>query len=77
MHTKKAIKDTSLYCRSKRLQCYHYVQNFFDQSIKNNIKTYENIKEIATGQGDDDWTGFLLDYPYLKENYRVEHIRFK
>ena len=26
---------------------------FFDQSIYNNIKTCENIREITTGQGDD------------------------
>ena len=26
---------------------------FFDQSIKNNIKTYKNISNITTGQGDD------------------------
>ena len=27
--------------------------NFFDQSIKNNKVTYENIGKIATGQRDD------------------------
>ena len=27
--------------------------NFFDQPIKNDIKTYENIRKITTGQGDD------------------------
>ena len=25
----------------------------FDQPINNNTKTYENIRKIATGQGDD------------------------
>ena len=28
-------------------------ENFFDQPIKNNKVTYENIRKIATGQGDD------------------------
>ena len=28
-------------------------ENFFDQPIKKNKVTYENIKKIATGQGDD------------------------
>ena len=32
-------------------------ENFFDQPIKNNKVTYENIKKIATGQGDDNTTG--------------------
>ena len=40
-------------------------ENFFDQSIKDNKVTYENIRKIATGQGDDYTTGCLLDYPYL------------
>ena len=36
-------------------------RNFFDQPIKNDIKTYENIRKIATGQGDDYTTDCLLD----------------
>ena len=28
-------------------------ENFFDQPIKNNKVIYENIRKIATGQGDD------------------------
>ena len=28
-------------------------ENFFDQPVKNNKVTYENIRKIATGQGDD------------------------
>ena len=38
-------------------------RNFFDQPI--------NIRRIATGQGDDYTTGSLLDYSYLKENYKM------
>ena len=43
-------------------------RNFFDQPIKNDLKTYNNIRKIATGQGDDYTTGCLLYYPYFK-NY--------
>ena len=46
-------------------------KNVFDKSIKNDFKTYENIKKIATGRGDDYTTGCLLDYPYFKENYKM------
>ena len=28
-------------------------RNVFDQQIKNDIKTYENIQKITTSQGDD------------------------
>ena len=37
-------------------------KNFFDQLINNMIKTYENIRKITIGQGDDYATGCLLDY---------------
>ena len=46
-------------------------ENFFDQPIKNNKVTYENIRKIATGQGDDYTTGCLLDYSYFKDTYKV------
>ena len=47
------------------------VENFFDQPIKDNKVTYENIRKIATGRGDDHTTGCLLDYPYFKNSYKV------
>ena len=37
-------------------------KNFFCQPVKNDKITYENIRKIATGQGDDYTTGCLLDY---------------
>ena len=46
-------------------------KNFFDQPINSDLKTYENIRKIATGQGDDYTTGCLLDYSYFKENYKM------
>ena len=45
--------------------------NFFDQPIKNNKVTYENIRKIATGQGDDYTTSCLLDYQYFKDIYKM------
>ena len=46
-------------------------KNFFDQPIKGNKVTYENIRKTATGQEDDYTTGCLLDYPYFKNNYKM------
>ena len=46
-------------------------RNFFDQPINNMNKTYENIRKIATGKGDDYTTGCLLDYPYFKDYYKM------
>ena len=46
-------------------------ENFFDQPIKNNKVTYENIRKIAIGQGDDYTTGCLLDYPYFLDTCKM------
>ena len=46
-------------------------RNFFSQPIKNDLKTYDNIRKIATGQGDDYTTGCLLDYPHFKKYYKL------
>ena len=46
-------------------------RNFFDQPINSDLKTYENIRKIATGQGDDYTTGCLLDYSYFKGNDKM------
>ena len=40
-------------------------KNAFDQPINNDFKTFEHIRKIATGQGDDYTTGCLLGYPYI------------
>ena len=42
-------------------------KNFFDQPINSDLKTHENIRKTATGQGDDYATGCLLDYFYFKK----------
>ena len=39
-------------------------ENVFDQ--KDNKVTYENIRKIASGTGDDYTNGCLLDYLYFK-----------
>ena len=35
-------------------------QNLYDQSVNNDLRTYDNIPKISTGQGDDYTTGCLL-----------------
>ena len=46
-------------------------ENVFDQPIKNNKVTYENIRKISTSQRDDYTTGCLLDYRYFKDSYKM------
>ena len=52
-------------------------RNFFDQSVKNDLKTYDNIRKITIGHGDNYTTGCLLDYPFFKKYYKLIAIRFK
>ena len=49
-------------------------KNFFDQPINNITKTYENIRKIPTVQGNDYTTNCLLDYSYLKDQYKMTAI---
>ena len=46
-------------------------ENFFDQPIKNKKITYDNIRKITAGYGDDYTTGCLLDYLYFADTYKM------
>ena len=46
-------------------------ENFFNQQIKDNKVTYENIRKVAIGKGDDYTNGCLLDYPYFRDSYKI------
>ena len=66
--------DDRYYLPTVEIKDYNIVingENFFDQPIKNNKITYDNIRKIAIGQGDDYTTGCLLDYPYFKDTYKM------
>ena len=46
-------------------------RNFYDQSINDSIKQYDEVRKISTGKGDDYITGCLLDFSYFEKNYRI------
>ena len=46
-------------------------RNFFDEPVKNNLRTCDSIRKIVIGQRDDYKTGSLLDYPYFKKYYQL------
>ena len=67
------------YIPNVELKDYNIVingENFFDQPVKNNKVTYEDIRKIETGQGDHYTTGSLLDYPYFKDSYKMIAVHF-
>ena len=51
-------------------------KNFFDQPINSDLKTYENIRKIAVGQGDDYATGCLLDLFLFQRKLQNYYDRF-
>ena len=62
------------YIPNVEIKCYNVMidgKNFFDQPVKNDKVTYENIRKIAMGQGDDYTTGYLSDYTYFKKYYKM------
>ena len=65
---------SSYYLPNIELKNYNIMingENVFDQPAKDNKVTFENIRKIATGQGDDFTTGCLLGYPYVKGSYKM------
>ena len=44
---------------------------FFHQSVKNDTRTYKNIRKITTGQGVGYTSGCLLNYTYYKSYYKM------
>ena len=39
--------------------------------LDSDIKQYEEIRKLTTGQGEDYTTRCLLDYEYIKNHYRL------
>ena len=69
-----SISHSTYYLPKVELKDYNVMigdRNFFDQPINSMSKTYENIRKITTGKGDDCTTDCLLDYSYFKENYKL------
>ena len=63
------------YYLTKEIINNHYVfinrKNVYDQAIDSDIKRFEEIRKLTTGQGEDYTTGCLLDYDYVKSHYKL------
>ena len=62
MHSKHYTQDIFSNCRNKRSQYYDQWRKLFDQQIKTDLRAYENITKIATGQLGSYTSGCLLDF---------------
>ena len=47
---------------------------FLISLLNGNMRRYDNIRKIATGQGDNYTTGCLLDFNYFREHYKMKSI---
>ena len=59
-------KLQEIFLPAVEIKDYHVMvdgRSFFDQTVKHDLRTYDNIRKIATVQGDDYTTGCLLYYP--------------
>ena len=51
---------------------------FFDQPVRIDQNTNDNIRKIATGDEDNYTTGCLLNYVYFHYHYKmIDNNRFK
>ena len=69
----RGIKLVGSICQ-KVLTNYNVIinrKNFYDQPIDSDIKRYQETNKTTTGQGKDYTTGYLSDYDYLKNYYRL------
>ena len=70
---KQIVDGTGYYLPKGEMKDYNVMTDgkSFDQPVRNDIRTCENIREIATGQEGNYKTGCLLDYPYFNKNYKL------
>ena len=47
------------------------VEIFMINQLMTQLKKYNEISKVLTGQGDDYTTGCLLDFSYFEKNYRL------
>ena len=53
---------------------YNVINNekkIYDQAIDSDVKRYKEMRNIATGQGEDNITGCFLNYDCIKRHYRL------
>ena len=65
----KRFKAKKYYLPKGIIKNYNVIINgkhFYDPAIDSDIKKYEEIRKLTTGQGEDYTTECLLDYDYIK-----------
>ena len=71
MKHKEQVKNNIIFQLQKDYNVMIKGQTFFDQPVKNCLRTYNSIQKIAIGQGDDYTIGCLVDYNCFKNYYKM------
>ena len=71
----KRYKSRGYYLPKGAVKNYN-TKTFYDQPADFDIKQYEEIRKLTTGQGEDFTAGFLLDYDCIKNHYRLIAVDF-
>ena len=52
-------------------------KNVYNKPIYYDLKRQEEIRKLATGQGEDYATKCFLDYNYIKNHYKIIAVDFE
>ena len=70
----KSIKSQRYFLSKGLIKNYNFITNgktFYDQAINSDIKHYEEIRKLVTGQGENYTATCLFDYEYIKNQYKL------
>ena len=70
----KRFKTRRYYLPKSIIKNYNVItdeKKLYDQQPDSDIKRYEKMRKLTTGQGEDCTTGCLLNYEYIKNHYRL------
>ena len=62
--------------QKQKIQTMTTLYDFILIPLNDQIKKYEEVREIAIGQGNDQTTGCLLNYQYFKDHYQLIAVDF-
>ena len=46
-------------------------RTFYDQNVNDELRKYDEVRNIMNGRGEEYETGSLLDYSYYKKDYKL------
>ena len=70
----KLFKTRRYYLPKEIIVNYNVIineKNVYNQAIDSDIKLYEEVRKLTTGQVEDYTTWCFLDYDYIKNHYRL------